>query len=102
MTTTDTAVAVTVRALGEAVAEAAITDTVDFDEPLLDVATDKVDTEIPSPAAGILEPEDTVVAVGATIARLGVAQPEPVFPPQPQAEPAGSAARSGDSFGHAA
>ena len=74
MTTTDTDIAVTVPALGEAVTEATITrwlkavgDTVDFDEPLLEVATDKVDTEIPAPAAGILtailEPEDAVVPV---------------------------------------
>ena len=98
MTTTDTDIAVTVPALGEAVTEATITrwlkavgDTVDFDEPLLEVATDKVDTEIPAPAAGILtailEPEDAVVPVGATIARLGPAQTEPATAPTPEPTP---------------
>ena len=47
--------------LGESVTEGTITrwlkqvgDTVEVDEPLLEVSTDKVDTEIPSPAAGVL------------------------------------------------
>lgn len=65
--------------LGESVTEATIArwlksvgDPVELEEPLLEVATDKVDTEIPSPVAGvlgeILVPEDAVVGVGATIA----------------------------------
>lgn len=85
--TTDTAAAVTLPDLGESVTEATITrwlkavgDRVDLGEPLLEVATDKVDTEIAAPAAGvlteILEPEDAVVSVGTTLARLGVAPPE--------------------------
>ena len=68
--------------LGESVTEGTITqwlksvgDTVEVDEPLLEVSTDKVDTEIPSPVAGtlveILAEEDDTVDVGAVIARVG-------------------------------
>ena len=49
-------------ALGESVTEGTVTtwmksvgDTVELDEPILEVSTDKVDTEVPSPAAGVLE-----------------------------------------------
>ncbi|WP_280435482.1 dihydrolipoamide acetyltransferase family protein [Nocardia carnea] len=76
-----TAHTVVLPALGEAVTEATITrwlknvgDHVDENEPLLEVATDKVDTEIVSPATGILSKilydEDSTVAVGDTIATL--------------------------------
>ncbi|WP_135451738.1 2-oxo acid dehydrogenase subunit E2 [Mycobacterium sp. DL99] len=75
-------------ALGEAVTEATITrwlkavgDEVQHDEPLLEVATDKVDTEVCSPAAGILaqiiEPEDAVVEIGAVIAVISAADTAP-------------------------
>jgi pyruvate dehydrogenase E2 component (dihydrolipoamide acetyltransferase) len=68
-------------ALGENITEAQITrrlkqigDTVEADEPLLEVATDKVDTEIPAPIAGtltaILADEDATVTVGAPIATI--------------------------------
>ena len=72
-------------ALGESVTEGtvsswlkAVGDTVEADEPLLEVATDKVDTEVPSPASGVLleirVPEDETVEVGtveaATVERL--------------------------------
>ncbi|MFG6304666.1 biotin/lipoyl-containing protein, partial [Corynebacterium hesseae] len=68
--------------LGESVTEGTITqwlksvgDTVEVDEPLLEVSTDKVDTEIPSPVAGtILEikaEEDDTVDVGEVIAIIG-------------------------------
>ena len=68
--------------LGESVTEGTITtwlkevgDTVEVDEPLLEVSTDKVDTEIPSPVAGtlieILAEEDDTVEVGDVIARVG-------------------------------
>lgn len=81
-------IAVPLPSLGQAVTEATITrwlkavgDVVALDEPLLEVSTDKVDAEIAAPAAGILvevvEPEDAVVAVGAVVARLGVAAPAP-------------------------
>ena len=68
--------------LGESVTEGTITtwlkevgDTVEVDEPLLEVSTDKVDTEIPSPVAGtileILAGEDDTVEVGDVIVRIG-------------------------------
>ncbi|HEV2537192.1 MAG TPA: dihydrolipoamide acetyltransferase family protein [Streptosporangiaceae bacterium] len=53
----------------------AVGDTVAFDDPLLEVATDKVDSEIPSPYSGIvleiMVPEGETVAVGAELARIG-------------------------------
>ncbi|MBE9940260.1 biotin/lipoyl-containing protein, partial [Cellulosimicrobium cellulans] len=69
-------------ALGESVTEGTVTrwlksvgDTVAVDEPLLEVSTDKVDTEIPSPVAGTLEQilvqEDETVEVGANLAVIG-------------------------------
>ena len=69
-------------ALGESVTEGTVTrwlkgvgDTVEIDEPLLEVSTDKVDTEIPSPIAGtlqeILVQEDDTVPVGADLAVIG-------------------------------
>ena len=73
---------VTMPALGESVTEGTVTrwlksvgDSVEVDEPLLEVSTDKVDTEIPSPAAGtlqeILVEEDETVEVGADLAVIG-------------------------------
>jgi pyruvate dehydrogenase E2 component (dihydrolipoamide acetyltransferase) len=69
-------------ALGESVTEGTVTrwlkqegDTVEVDEPLLEVSTDKVDTEIPSPAAGVLQKivaqEDETIEVGAELAVIG-------------------------------
>lgn len=89
--------------LGESVTEGTITrwlkavgDTVEVDEPLLEVSTDKVDTEVPSPVAGtlveILAEEDDTVDVGAVIARVGsgvaAAPAEPAPKPEPKAEAA--------------
>ncbi|KAB7742486.1 2-oxoglutarate dehydrogenase, E2 component, dihydrolipoamide succinyltransferase [Nostocoides sp. F2B08] len=73
---------VTMPALGESVTEGTVTrwlksvgDRVEVDEPLLEVSTDKVDTEIPSPVAGVLEEilaeEDETVEVGADLAVIG-------------------------------
>jgi len=73
---------VTMPALGESVTEGTVTrwlkaegDSVEVDEPLLEVSTDKVDTEIPSPVAGtvtrILVGEDETVAVGADLVIIG-------------------------------
>ena len=54
----------------------AVGDSVSFDDPLLEISTDKVDSEIPSPYAGtlleILVPEGETVAVGAPLARIGL------------------------------
>ena len=69
-------------ALGESVTEGTVTrwlkqegDTVELDEPLVEVSTDKVDTEIPSPAAGVLTKiiaqEDDTVEVGGDLAVIG-------------------------------
>ena len=76
-------------ALGESVSEGTVTrwlknvgDSVAVDEALLEVSTDKVDTEIPSPVAGILlaidVPIDTTVAVGARLALIGASGSAPV------------------------
>ena len=76
------ATSVTMPQLGESVTEGTVTrwlkqvgDTVSADEPLLEVSTDKVDTEIPSPAAGVLTEirvnEDETVDVGAVLAVIG-------------------------------
>ena len=73
---------VTMPALGESVTEGTVTrwlknvgDNVAVDEALLEVSTDKVDTEIPSPVSGVITaievPADTTVAVGARLAVIG-------------------------------
>lgn len=78
---------VTMPALGESVTEGTVTrwlkqvgDDVAVDEPLLEVSTDKVDTEIPSPVAGVLTQilvsEDETVPVGADLAVLGGDAPD--------------------------
>ena len=93
---------VTMPALGESVTEGtvsswlkAVGDTVEADEPLLEVATDKVDTEVPSPASGVLleirVPEDETVEVGTVLAIIGDpseagSAPAPAAP-APQAAP---------------
>lgn len=69
-------------ALGESVEEGTVTtwlkevgDTVEADEPILEVSTDKVDTEVPSPASGVLESievgEDETVEVGTVLGYIG-------------------------------
>ena len=87
-------------ALGESVSEGTVTrwlknvgDSVAVDEALLEVSTDKVDTEIPSPVAGTLlsidAPADTTVPVGARLASIGTsgAVAAPVAPPAPAPAP---------------
>ncbi len=80
----DSGQAVTMPALGESVTEGTITrwlkaegDSVEEDEPLLEVSTDKVDTEVPSPFAGtllkILVGEDETAEVGTELALIGEA-----------------------------
>jgi pyruvate dehydrogenase E2 component (dihydrolipoamide acetyltransferase) len=112
-------VTVSMPQLGESVTEGTVTrwlkkegERVEADEPLLEVSTDKVDTEIPSPASGILRgitvAEDETVAVGAQLAiiddaadgagaasgdgQVQAAEPAPAAPPSPppaSAEPSG-------------
>ncbi|BAW93247.1 2-oxoglutarate dehydrogenase, E2 component, dihydrolipoamide succinyltransferase [Actinomyces sp. Chiba101] len=90
-------------ALGESVTEGtvsswlkAVGDTVTADEPLVEVATDKVDTEVPAPASGVLleirVPEDETVEVGTVLAIIGEpgeagSAPAPEAAPAPQAAP---------------
>lgn len=84
-------------ALGESVTEGTVTawlkqvgDTVEVDEPIVEVATDKVDSEVPSPVAGvlleILVEEDETVDVGAEIARIGDASEAGEAPAEPAPE----------------
>ena len=91
-------VVVTMPALGESVTEGTVTrwlknvgDTINVDEPLLEVSTDKVDTEIPSPATGTIlsidVPVDSTVAVGARLAMIGSAGAAPVAPAAPAPTP---------------
>ncbi|RAU92044.1 biotin/lipoyl-containing protein, partial [Mycolicibacter senuensis] len=115
-------------ALGESVTEGTVTrwlkkegDTVEADEPLLEVSTDKVDTEIPAPVSGVLTKiiaeEDTTVEVGGELALIGeagestgggsepvqrapAAEPaeqasEPAAEPEPEPAPEPEAAESG-------
>ena len=85
---------ITMPALGESVSEGTVTrwlkgvgDSVAVDEALLEVSTDKVDTEIPSPVAGTIisidVPVDTTVPVGARLAVIGVSGIAPVAAPAP-------------------
>ncbi|MFS0702816.1 biotin/lipoyl-containing protein, partial [Cellulomonas sp. 179-A 4D5 NHS] len=84
-------------ALGESVTEGTVTrwlkqvgETVEVDEPLLEISTDKVDTEIPSPFAGVLEQilvqEDETVEVGANLAVIGSGEGGGSAPAEPAAE----------------
>ncbi|WEG10436.1 2-oxoglutarate dehydrogenase, E2 component, dihydrolipoamide succinyltransferase [Microbacterium horticulturae] len=87
--------------LGESVTEGTVTrwlkqvgDSIEVDEPLLEISTDKVDTEIPSPLAGtlqeILVQEDETVEVGSVLGRVGdgaSAAPAPAAPAAPEATP---------------
>ncbi|MFF2390103.1 2-oxoglutarate dehydrogenase, E2 component, dihydrolipoamide succinyltransferase [Agromyces sp. NPDC058104] len=101
---------VSLPALGESVTEGTVTrwlknvgDRVEVDEPLLEVSTDKVDTEIPSPVAGVIEAilvqEDETVEVGTALVTIGdgsgAAAPEAAAPeaaaPAPSEAPAAEA-----------
>jgi pyruvate dehydrogenase E2 component (dihydrolipoamide acetyltransferase) len=86
-------------ALGESVTEGTVTrwlkkvgDRVEVDEPLLEVSTDKVDTEIPSPVAGVIEAilvaEDETVEVGTALVTIGDGSGAAEAPAAPVAEPA--------------
>lgn len=93
-------------ALGESVTEGTVTrwlkkvgDSVNIDEPIVEVSTDKVDTEIPSPVAGVIEQilvqEDETVQVGAVLVIIGSGSGAAVQPPAAEvslATPAAAAA----------
>ncbi|MFE4311189.1 2-oxoglutarate dehydrogenase, E2 component, dihydrolipoamide succinyltransferase [Streptomyces sp. NPDC056891] len=96
-------VSVTLPALGESVTEGTVTrwlkaegERVEADEPLLEVSTDKVDTEIPAPASGILASikvaEDETVEVGAELAIIDDGTGAPAAAAAPAAEPAAAPA----------
>jgi 2-oxoglutarate dehydrogenase E2 component (dihydrolipoamide succinyltransferase) len=93
--------------MGESIVEGTLTkwlkkvgDRVERDEPLFEISTDKVDSEIPAPAAGVLSEvlvtEGTTVAINTVVARIGeagaalapAAQPAAVPPPPPPPPPA--------------
>ena len=86
--------------MGESIVEGTLTkwlkkvgDHVERDEPLFEISTDKVDTEIPSPTAGtlseILVQEGVVVAINTVVARIGdgAAAPAPAPAPAPEGTP---------------
>jgi pyruvate dehydrogenase E2 component (dihydrolipoamide acetyltransferase) len=101
---TGTAVDVVMPQMGVSVSEGTITkwaksegDSVEADETLLEISTDKVDTEVPSPAAGVLQqilvPEGETVAVGTKIAVIApegtkVDEAPAASPPEPATAPA--------------
>ncbi|MCY0904276.1 2-oxoglutarate dehydrogenase, E2 component, dihydrolipoamide succinyltransferase [Arthrobacter sp. H14-L1] len=98
-------------ALGESVTEGTVTrwlkqvgDRVEVDEPLLEVSTDKVDTEIPSPIAGVIEEilvaEDETAEVGAPLVRIGSgdsAATEDAAAPEANVSPAETTTPSADA-----
>jgi 2-oxoglutarate dehydrogenase E2 component (dihydrolipoamide succinyltransferase) len=82
--------------MGESIVEGTLTrwlkkpgDQVERDEPLFEISTDKVDTEIPSPEAGVLSEvlvqEGTTVAINAVVARIGNGAAAPAAPKQQEA-----------------
>src|SRR5438309_1012324 len=86
--------------MGESIVEGTLTrwlkkpgEKVERDEPLFEISTDKVDTEIPSPAEGVLSEvlvqEGTTVAINSIVARIGdgASAPAPAAPAQQQAAP---------------
>ena len=105
---TGTLYELTMPKLGESVTEGTISswlkqvgDEVAFDDPLFEVSTDKVDSEIPSPYDGtlleILVQADETVPVGTVLARIGDASAPAAAP---VSEPAGAAGPSASSVGH--
>jgi 2-oxoglutarate dehydrogenase E2 component (dihydrolipoamide succinyltransferase) len=98
---TGTAVDVVMPQMGVSVSEGTVTkwlknvgDTVNADEPLLEISTDKVDTEVPSPGSGVLQEilvqEGETVAVGTLVGRVGAE----AAPSEPTPEPATATAEA--------
>jgi 2-oxoglutarate dehydrogenase E2 component (dihydrolipoamide succinyltransferase) len=110
---TNTAIDVVMPQMGVSVSEGTITkwnkqvgDTIEADETLLEISTDKVDTEVPSPASGvvseILVQEGETVDVGTVLARIGgeAGASAPAAPaPEPATQPAAEAANAPASEG---
>jgi 2-oxoglutarate dehydrogenase E2 component (dihydrolipoamide succinyltransferase) len=107
---TGTAVDVVMPQMGVSVSEGTVTkwnkqvgDRVEADETLLEISTDKVDTEVPSPASGvvteILVPEGETVEVGTVLARVGSEGAAAAAPPEPATQPAADAAEASASEG---
>jgi len=107
---TGTAVDVVMPQMGVSVSEGTITkwnkqvgDAIEADETLLEISTDKVDTEVPAPATGvvteILVPEGETVDVGTVLARIGGEGSAPATPPEPATQPAAEAAEASASEG---
>ncbi len=110
---TETAVDVVMPQMGVSVTEGTITkwlkaegEHIEADEPLLEISTDKVDTEVPSPGTGtvtqILVQEGETVEVGTRLAVIGGAPaeagaPEPAAPPEPATAPAAEEAARASS-----
>src|SRR5690349_20710340 len=100
--------------MGVSVSEGTITkwsknvgDTIEADETLLEISTDKVDTEVPSPASGvvseILVQEGETVEVGTVLARIGGAPAAAApAPPEPATLPAAEEAAAAATEGQAA
>jgi 2-oxoglutarate dehydrogenase E2 component (dihydrolipoamide succinyltransferase) len=99
--------------MGVSVSEGTITkwnkqvgDSIEADETLLEISTDKVDTEVPSPATGvvteILVPEGETVDVGTVLARIGGEGAAAASPPEPATQPAADAAEASASEGQTA
>ena len=112
---TDTAHDVVMPQMGVSVSEGTITkwlkregETIEADEPLLEISTDKIDTEVPSPASGtvtqILVQEGETVTVGTKLAQIGGAPAEAApaqeeAPPQPATQQAADASMAAASEG---
>lgn len=107
---TGTAVDVVMPQMGVSVSEGTITkwnkqvgDTIEADETLLEISTDKVDTEVPSPASGvvseILVQEGETVEVGTLLARIGGEVGASAPAPEPATQPAADAANAAASEG---
>src|SRR4051794_4397901 len=100
MATTENVVDVVMPQMGVSVSEGTVTkwlrqvgDEVRADDTLLEISTDKVDTEVPSPGTGVLQeilvPEGETVAVGTLLARIGPGPggSTPAPPPSPSPSP---------------
>src|SRR5947208_16961946 len=103
---TRTTVPITLPAMGESVTEGTVLewrkkvgDSVEADEPIVDVSTDKVDAEVPAPASGVLtaihvQPDETV-DVGAVLGEISLNGGGPAAPGEGPALAAQAAAESG-------